>query len=239
MPGDGKGAAVTAGAADEAYQWGPRAYRPGELLADRWIHLVGVGFAAVGSVILFVLVSIFGDGGALAAVMPYLVGLNAMLICSAAYNLTRPSARREFLRRFDHAAIFVMIAGTYTPFTTRYLEGAWAIAVTATIWGIALIGVVVKIAFPRRFERLSLGVYLGLGWFLVIPIRQFMDTVEVSTAILLGIGGLLFSAGTIFHVWNRLLYQNAIWHGFVLAATACHYAAIMRAMAFGAGAGTV
>ncbi|MDD3447152.1 MAG: hemolysin III family protein [Zavarzinia sp.] len=221
-----------------AYHWGPRAYGVGELRADRIVHLLGVGFAVAGSITLLVLVLAFGDGGAVAAVAPYLVGLNAMLLCSAAYNLTRPSARREMLRRFDHAAIFVMIAGTYTPFTTRYLDGAWAIAITATIWGIALVGVVVKIAFPRRFERLSIGVYLGLGWFLVIPIQQFMDTVEPSTAILIGIGGLLFSVGTLFHLWHRLAYQNAIWHGFVLAATACHYAAVMRAMAFGLGSGT-
>lgn len=224
---------------EPVYDWGPRAYRPGELLADRWLHLVGVAFAPLGSLVLLVLVAVHGDGGAVLAVLPYLVGLNAMLVCSAAYNLTRPSARREFLRRFDHAAIFLMIAGTYTPFTTRYLDGAWAIAITAVIWGIACIGVAVKLLFPRRFERLSIGVYLGLGWILVIPLGQWFETVETSTAILIGIGGLLFSLGTIFHLWHRLPYQNAIWHGFVLAATLCHYAAVLRAMAFGMGAGGV
>ncbi|PWR22362.1 PAQR family membrane homeostasis protein TrhA [Zavarzinia compransoris] len=225
--------------ADRLYDWGPRAYRPGELLADRWLHLVGIGFALIGSAALLVLVALYGDAGAVAAVLPYMVGLNAMFICSAAYNMTKPSARREFLRRFDHAAIFLMIAGTYTPFTTRYLEGAWAIAITAVVWGIAVIGVAVKLAFPRRFERLSIGVYLGLGWILVIPLGQWFDTVEPSTAILIGIGGLLFSVGTVFHLWHRLAYQNAIWHGFVLAAALCHYAAVVRAMAFGLGSGVV
>lgn len=221
------------------YSWGPRAYAPSELLADRILHLLGVGFALCGGLVLVVLVAIRGDGGALAATLPYVAGLNAMLICSAAYNLTRPSLRREFLRRLDHAAIFVMIAGTYTPFTTRYLEGAWAIAITATVWGIAAVGVGVKIAFPRRFERTFIGIYLALGWILVIPIRQLLDALEPSVAILIGLGGLVYSLGTIFHMWNRLAYQNAIWHGFVLAAAICHYAAVMRAMVFGLGAGGI
>ncbi|PWR22790.1 PAQR family membrane homeostasis protein TrhA [Zavarzinia aquatilis] len=219
------------------FGWGPRAYEAAELRADRIVHVVGIGFALLGSLLLIVLVGLRGDGGAISATLPYVAGLNAMLLCSAAYNLTRPSARREFLRRLDHAAIFVMIAGTYTPFTTRYLDGAWAIAITATIWGIAAIGVYVKIAFPRRFERTFFGIYLALGWILVIPLRQLLDALETSTSILIGVGGLLFTIGTLFHVWNRLAFQNAIWHGFVLAATVCHYAAVMRAMAFGLGAG--
>ncbi|MFA5120598.1 hemolysin III family protein [Zavarzinia sp.] len=222
---------------DTVYDWGPRHYSTAELVVDRWVHLVGVGFALLGTVVLLSLVGIFGDGWAFAAVLPYAAGLNAMLICSAAYNLTKPSARREFLRRFDHAAIFVMIAGTYTPFTTRYLDGAWAIAITTTIWVVALIGVYVKIAFPRRFERASIGVYLALGWILVVPTRPLLHNLETSTSILIGVGGLLFSAGTLFHLWHRLRFQNAIWHLFVLAATMCHYAAVTRAMAFGAGAG--
>ncbi|MCW0180625.1 MAG: hemolysin III family protein [Zavarzinia sp.] len=219
------------------FTWGPRTYEAAELRADRIIHFVGIGFAVLGGLVLLVLVGLRGTGGALAATLPYVVGLNAMLLCSSAYNLTRPSARREFLRRLDHAAIFVMIAGTYTPFTTRYLDGAWAIAITTTIWGIAAIGVYVKVAFPRRFERTFIGIYLALGWILVIPLRQLLDALEISTSILIGVGGLLFSIGTVFHVWNRLPFQNAIWHGFVLAASICHYAAIMRAMAFGLGGG--
>lgn len=215
---------------------GPRTYEAAELQADRIIHGIGIGFAILGGLVLLVLVGSRGQDGALAATLPYVAGLNAMLLCSAAYNLSRPSARREFLRRLDHAAIFVMIAGTYTPFTTLYLKGAWAIAITATIWGIAAIGVYVKIVFPRRFERTFLGIYLALGWILVIPIRQLLDALDASTSILIGVGGLLFSVGTLFHVWNRLPFQNAIWHGFVLAASLCHYAAVMGAVAFGPGA---
>lgn len=222
---------------DTVFDWGPRAYGPRELIADRWVHLVGVGFALLGSVALLVVVGIFGDGSALASVVPYVIGLNAMMACSAAYNLTPPSSRREFLRRFDHAAIFLMIAGTYTPLTTHYLTGAWAITITLVIWAIALVGVSVKLTFPRRFERASIGIYLAMGWMLIIPIRPLVETMELSTMILIGVGGVLFSVGTVFHLWHRLPYQNAIWHGFVLAASACHYAAIMRGMAFGIGAG--
>jgi len=221
------------------YDWGPRPYGVRELAADRWVHILGVGFAVLGSIALLIVVGLFGDGAALAAVVPYVVGLNAMLICSAAYNLTKPSPRREFLRRFDHAAIFLMIAGTYTPLTTAYLDGAWAITITLVIWAIAVAGVSVKLAFPRRFERISIAIYLAMGWILVIPIRPLLASLELSTTILIAAGGVLFTVGTLFHVRHHMPYQNAIWHGFVLAASACHYAAIMRGMAFGLGAGGI
>ncbi|RJF94529.1 hemolysin III family protein [Oleomonas cavernae] len=224
---------------DSVYDWGPRAYGAGELAADRWVHILGVAFAVLGTIALLIVVGIFGDGGAFASVVPYVIGLNAMLICSAAYNLTKPSPRREFLRRFDHAAIFLMIAGTYTPLTTRYLDGAWAITITLVIWAIAVAGVCVKIAFPRRYERVSIAIYLAMGWMLVIPIRPLLASLELSTMILIAVGGVLFTVGTLFHVRHRMPYQNAVWHGFVLAASACHYAAIMRGMAFGLGAGGI
>lgn len=208
------------------YTWGPRAYSQGEVLADMIVHIIGIVFAVVGSGILLAFAITWTHGAAIAATVPYCIGLIAMIACSMAYNMTPPSARREFLRRFDHAAIFLMIAGSYTPFTTLYLSGAWAISITIVVWVIAVAGVTLKLFFPSRFEKLSLAVYLMMGWIVVVPLEQLWGTMGGASMLLLGIGGALYTAGTAFHVWHGLKFQNAIWHIFVIAAAGCHYAAV-------------
>jgi hemolysin III len=150
---------------------------------------------------------------------------------SAGYNMARQSRRRERLRRLDHAMIFLMIAGTYTPFTTRMPDAKWATAMTGSVWVLALAGVLKKLLFPKRLERLDLVLYLGLGWLILIAWRPFLATVDAGTAALVIIGGALYTLGAGFHAWRALRFQNAVWHGFVLAAAACHYAAVLRMVA--------
>jgi hemolysin III len=157
----------------------------------------------------------------------YAAGLLAMLGCSAAYNMFRTSRWRDWLRRFDHAAIFAMIAGTYTPFTLLGLKGAWSISLTAVIWAVAAIGIAIKLLKPQRIETVSIGLYLALGWIGVVAAGPFMAAFDPVTLSLLAAGGILYSSGVVFHLWHRLPYQNAIWHGFVLAAAAVHYAAVV------------
>ena len=151
-----------------------------------------------------------------------------MLGFSTAYHIQRPSERREFLRRLDHAAIFVMIAGTYTPFTACVLDGAYAIWFTAAIWVAALAGVAVKLAYSRRFEWASIAVYLTLGWSVVIFMQPLLAALDRPTLILLVSGGVLYSIGAGIHRWRRLPFHDAIWHGLVLIAAGCHYAAILQ-----------
>ncbi len=213
---------------------GPGGYRPysaGELALDRAIHWLGIGAGAAGAtVLLFVFLR---DHGAsrLAPIALYAACLMAMLICSAAYNLAAASQRREWLRRFDHAAIFLMIAGTYTPFTTLTLGGTWSILLTAGIWSVALAGAAAKLAFPRRLENASVALYLGLGWIGVIAARPVFAALDLPTLVLLAAGGLLYTLGTGFHLWRSLPFQNAIWHACVLSAAACHYAAVLHGIA--------
>ncbi|MDF3075241.1 MAG: hypothetical protein K0S54_2908 [Alphaproteobacteria bacterium] len=201
-----------------------------ELIADAVVHVLGLVGGGAGAIVLLALGAVWGDALDIAALLIYAAGLLAMLICSALYNLARGSRRRALLRRFDHAAIFAMIAGTYTPFTTLRLEGGWAYGLTAAVWAIALTGMVLKLWKPHLVEKVSVPLYLALGWIIVIALNPLIGALELSTLVLLAVGGLLYTAGVIFHVWERLPYQNAAWHGFVLAAAAVHYVAIVDAI---------
>jgi len=203
-------------------------YRPGELAADRIIHLMGTLAGVVGSAILVGIAAVVADRPTFSASLVYSVCLLTMLGCSAAYNLASNASRREFLRKLDHAAIFLMIAGTYTPFTTCRLNGIWAIGMTAAVWTGAVTGAVMKLIYPRRVERGSIVAYLALGWTILVGMRPMLGSVDVRTAVLIGIGGVLYSIGVGFHLWRALPFHNAIWHSFVLVAASCHYAAILH-----------
>lgn len=197
-------------------------------MVDRQIHYVGVATGAIGAVTL-ILVAAHNDGaGKTLSILPYAIGLIAMLGCSAAYHLASHSPRRELLRRLDHAAIFLMIAGTYTPFTINRLTGAWSIAMTGAVWAVAVGGVLIKLYYPRRFEPTLIALYLLLGWIGVVALKPLLAAVDLPTMILLGVGGIFYSVGTAFHLWRKLPFQNAVWHGFVVIAASCHYAAVMH-----------
>jgi hemolysin III len=125
----------------------------------------------------------------------YSVCLLTMLGCSAAYNLASNASQREFLRQLDHAAIFLMIAGTYIPFTTCRLHGVWAIGMTTAVWTGALTGAVIKLICPSRIERVSVVAYLGLGWIILAGTRPMLGSVDLWTPVLIGVGGVLYSIG--------------------------------------------
>ena len=207
------------------------AYTPRELLVDGIVHGVGVAFAGIGTVVLLVLAALAGVGaGALAALTVYAAGLAAMLGTSAAYNLWPLGRVKWILRRFDHAAIYVLIAGTYTPLVALVGVGAAAWWLLAAIWGVALVGMALKLALPGRFDRLSIGLYLALGWSGVLAYEPVIAVLPPVPFALLAAGGLLYSVGVVFHVWRGLPFQNAIWHVFVLVAAMCHYGAVLASL---------
>jgi len=198
----------------------------GEKLADGLVHGLGLAAAGAGGVILIALSLLSGGGARLAAATGlYAVCLIAMLACSAVYNLTKPTRARPFLRRLDEAAIFIMIAGSYTPFTTQRLTGAWAIGMTALVWALAIGGAVGKLFLGRLPDWVWTLVYVGFGWVALIALRPLIQGVPVIALAPLAAGGLIYTTGAlIYH--SRLPYRRAIWHGFVVTAAAAHYAAI-------------
>jgi hemolysin III len=155
-----------------------------------------------------------------------------MIGCSMAYNLAENHTRKSLLRRFDHAAIFLMIAGTYTPFTTIRFDGAWAISMTTIIWALALIGAAGKLFLPGVSKKIWIALYVGLGWLVVAAIGPLTAGVPLAGLILLAVGGLLYTIGVPFYVWERLPFRRAIWHGFVMAAAGVHYAAVLTGVVF-------
>ena len=149
-----------------------------------------------------------------------------MLAFSTAYNFAK-ARYRPVLRRLDHAGIFLMIAGSYTPFTIHNLTGGWAWGMTAAVWGIAGVGALAKLFAPRIDRKLGVAVYLALGWLVVVALKPMIDSVYWVALLLLLAGGVLYSTGVIFYVNKRLKFSRAIWHGHVVAAAAAHWAAVL------------
>ena len=203
-----------------------RDFDSAELRVDAIVHVAGVGFALAGAITLLVW-AFHLSWGEYAAAWIYATALVGVLGVSATYNMWPASRVKWVLRRFDHSAIYLLIAGTYTPFLVRINGGLVSPALLAGIWAFAAFGIVLKLAFPGRFDRLSILLYLGLGWSGVMFYDAVFAVLPSSTMWWLAAGGLLYSVGVIFHVWERLRFQNAIWHAFVLIASACHYGAVM------------
>jgi len=194
--------------------------------ADLVVHVVGLTLALVGGVVLLTLAIQARSLSVVAGVSIYTAGLLAMLGFSTAYNFAK-ARYRPLLRRLDHAGIFLMIAGSYTPFTTHNLTGAWAWGMTAAVWSIAGLGALGKLALPKVDRRFWVGVYLALGWLVVIAMKPMLDSVTWVALLLLGVGGLLYTTGVIFYVNKRLKFSRAIWHGHVVAAAGAHWAAVL------------
>ena len=195
------------------------------VLADRIVHAVGIAAAVAGGILLLARAALSPVPGQLLPVVVYVGGLLAMLVSSGAYHVWGSSRHREWLRRIDHAAIFVMIAGTYTPLAVLALARPWDIVLTAAAWTAAAGGVILKLVQPHRIESISVGLYLLLGWMGVIVIGQLLSSVETMALLMLLIGGLVYSGGVVFHLSSRR-YHVALWHGCVLLGAAFHYVAI-------------
>lgn len=206
----------------------PSYTRP-EVIADGCVHAIGViGGLIAGAILIAIAVTQLTPGAA-AAVVVYALGMLAVFCFSAAYNLSR-GPRRWLLRRLDHAAIYVKIAATYTPFAALKLGGLAGFSLLGAVWGIAVLGAAAKLIIPAQFVRTSYVLYLAQGWAGVIMLPPLIEALSATALTLLLIGGVLYTVGVVFHLWSRLPYNNAIWHGCVLIASACHFAAVLDAV---------
>jgi len=211
-------------AAAGAMHWN---YDRAELIADGVVHIVGVCFGLIAATVLIVLAAVYASALDIVVSAVYVAGLLAMLGLSATYNLWPVSRAKWVLRRLDHSAIYVLIAATYTPFIMEVKESLLAIALLIGVWCAAIGGIVLKLRYPGRFDRVSVGLYLAMGW---SGMMLYDAVVAVVPALALGFivaGGVLYTFGVVFHAWQRLRFQNAIWHAFVLSGAACHYTAVL------------
>lgn len=202
-------------------------YTARERFVDGCIHALGVpaSIAALTALIVIGLRAELPEYGISLTV--YGLTLVAMFAFSAGYNLVTRPRIKAVLRRCDHAAIFAMIAGTYTPIAIIRIGGAWGYGLLAAVWAIAVLGIVLQVVAPRFLARVSLGLYMVQGWLVLVAMQPLVESVSTAELTLLFAGGLLYSIGVVFHVWEKLPYQNAIWHVFVLVGAGCHYAAVV------------
>lgn len=200
----------------------------GEKVIDQMLHLAAIVAAVVGSIILLHSLAAAGRPELEFPIRLYIFGLLAMLICSALYNAAEQSSWRPVLRRLDYAAIFLLIAGTYSPFLAWAPNDRILGIAYAGIWIIAIAGMLAQLLLHSRIRKgASIVLYLALGWSVLLIIGPVSAILPPGTLWLVALGGVLYTVGVLFHLAKRLPYQNAIWHGFVMTAASVHYIAVL------------
>ena len=207
-----------------------RGYSHGELIADAAVHAAAILAGVIGFSVLFQKVALLGDVGDGVAMAVYAAGFFLLFGFSCAYNMAPPSAAKATLRRFDHASIYLMIGGTYTALLSQARLSLGLMALAVTVWIAVIAGASVKIFLPERFDRFSVRAYLALGWSAVFAIRPLAYALPVGSLALIVAGGLIYSAGVAFYLWENLRFQNAIWHAFVMVAAACQFVGVLQAI---------
>lgn len=202
-------------------------YSVTEEVANSISHGLGMVFGIIGLVLLLMqAVSAGADALSITSLSIYGASMILLYLASTLYHAIPYERAKRALKTFDHCAIYLLIAGTYTPFLLITLRTPLAITLMAVIWGIALIGIVLKIAFVYRFKRLSLATYLTMGWLSLIAVYPLATSLATGGLVLLAAGGIVYSVGVVFYVNKRIPYNHAIWHVFVLGGTVCHFLAI-------------
>lgn len=206
----------------------PHAYSPGEEIAHGVTHGLGTGLAVAGLAVLVVVARRSGDPWCLAGNTIFGVTLVLLYLASTLYHSISSPRAKPILRALDHSAIYLLIAGTYTPFTLGALRGAWGWSLFATIWTLAALGILAKVFGTALWRRaLSIGLYLAMGWLVLIAAKPLMSLVPPAGLLWLLAGGLAYSGGVVFYATDsRLRYGHSIWHVFVGVGTFCHYVAV-------------
>ncbi|MBT3205133.1 MAG: hemolysin III family protein [Gammaproteobacteria bacterium] len=202
-------------------------YSVGEEIAHTITHGIGALLSVAGLAVLVSFASLNGDAWHIVSSSIYGATLIILYSASSLYHgISHPKAK-ALLQQFDHAAIYLLIAGTYTPFLLVSLRGVWGWSLFGVIWSIAIVGMIFEFVDAKRFKKLSLWLYLGLGWIVVLAIKPMLAQVEMGGLILLLLGGLSYSLGVIFYVREQMAYHHAIWHLFVLAGSVFHFFSVL------------
>lgn len=216
--------ALSKAEAVDAY-WYPQNRRI-EWLADVIVHIVGLALAVAGCTLLVITAANSGSVKLTAGLVIYSAGLLAMLGCSTLYNSNTNKKLSHLLERFDLSAIFIMIAASYTPFMLAKLDGPFAWTMLAVVWVVALTGVAMNLLARWNAPKTYIAMYLVLGWAALMLVDRLIHSLSPLGLGLLAAGGVLYTIGVVFHVNKKLPFNSAIWHGFVIAAASCHFAAI-------------
>lgn len=209
------------------YQASTRALSLGEEIANSVTHGAGLLMSLLGLVVLVEIAVKRGDPWQTVGFTVFGTTLVLLYAASMLYHALSVSRARRLFRILDHAAIYLLIAGTYTPFMLGALRGAWGWVLLGAVWGVAGIGIILKARGERRFPRWSTAVYILMGWMVLVMLRPLLAHVATAGILWLLAGGLLYTAGVIFFAWTRLRYGHMVWHLFVLGGSTCHFFAVL------------
>ncbi len=202
-------------------------YTLAEEVAHSITHGIGLALAIAALVVLIVLASLRGHAWHVVSVSVYGATLVLLYAASTFYHAVPQPRAKAVLRVLDHSAIYLLIAGTYTPFVLVNLRGGWGWALFGVVWGLAALGVTLEAAARQRVGTVSLVLYMGLGWLVAVGVKPLIDNVATGGVVLLLLGGLAYSGGVGFYAWRSLPFHHAVWHLFVLAGSTFHFLAIL------------
>lgn len=201
-------------------------YTRREEFANVGTHALGVVFSIVALVLLVTYAAKQGDPYYVVSVSIFGATMILLYLMSTLYHTFRHPKVKHAFRVVDHACIYLLIAGSYTPFTLIALRGNWGWTLFGITWGLALCGVIFKIFFTKRFNVLSVIMYIALGWLAIVAIKPLLQNVPIGGLAWMLAGGLLYTSGVIFYLWSRIPYHHAIWHMFVMGGSFCHFLAV-------------
>jgi len=202
-------------------------YAFGDELAASVIHGIGILLSIAGLAILVAFASRYGDTRSIVACAVYGTTLILCYTASTLYHSVPGELPKRVLRTLDHIAIFLLIAGTYTPFTLIALPGAWGWSLFGTVWGLALMGSLLELGVLKKYRKLALLMYVGMGWVGVIAFKPLLAHLQTGGMVLLLAGGVAYTLGVPFYLWRKLPYHHSVWHFFVLAGSVLHYLAVL------------
>ena len=205
-----------------------KSFSIGEVIANSVTHAIGIGLSIAGLVILIIRAANRGDAWHMVSFIVFGVCLILLYLASTIYHSTPRFSWNAILQRLDHAAIFFLIAGTYTPFLLTKLRGPFGWSIFGIVWGLALLGLILKVGFTKRFVKPSVWLYIAMGWFAIVMFNQMMQQIGGLSLTFLVIGGVFYTAGVIFYRWRSLPYSHAIWHLFVMGGSTFHFFSVLQ-----------
>ncbi len=204
-----------------------RPYPLGEEIANAVTHGIAAAAAVAAGAVLITLAAQFGDGWQLGGAITFVVTLILLYAASTVYHAIPHAKAKARLKVLDHCAIYLLIAGTYTPFTLVGMRGPWGWSLFFTIWGLAAAGVIFKLFYAGRFKLVSTLIYLAMGWLIVVAIKPMIHSLDPFTLKWLIAGGLAYTVGTVFYMAKKIPYSHSIWHLFVILGSSFHFVAVM------------
>ena len=206
---------------------GVKYYSLGEEIANSITHGIGIVLAIAALGILTAFAGIYGNVWHIVSVSIYGTTLILLYTASTLYHSIQHPRVKRILQVLDHSAIYLLIAGTYTPFTLVSLRGSWGWWLFGVVWGFAVLGIVFQSSLMKRWRAVSLVLYIGMGWTIVVAIKPLIVSVAAGGIVFLILGGLAYTTGILFYVWKKLKFHHAIWHLFVLTGSILHFFAVL------------